>query len=94
MLVITDTVLNPNLEPRVPKIEYSRRHFVMNFRYPRFAAALVPVNAQTITTDISSHKAGGPTCWSESPTMPVSACWFDIGSRAQSDLDNFYQLAP
>ena len=48
----------PDLVAFTPKTEYSRRDFVMTSLASGFAAAVLPVNAQTITTDTKGLRAG------------------------------------
>lgn len=50
--------MHPDIAPFVPKSEYSRREFVMSALAGGFAAAVVPVSAQTITTDSKGLSAG------------------------------------
>ena len=50
--------LIPDLVAFVPKTEYSRRDFVMTSLASGFAAAVLPVSAQTITTDSKGLTAG------------------------------------
>ena len=50
--------LTPDLVPFAPKTEYSRRDFVMTSLASGFAAAVLPVNAQTITTDSKGLTVG------------------------------------
>ena len=48
----------PDVAPFAPKAEYSCREFVMTALAGGFAAAVVPVSAQTITTDSKGLTAG------------------------------------
>ena len=48
----------PDVAPFAPKAEYSCREFVMTALAGGFAAAVVPVSAQTITTDNKGLTAG------------------------------------
>ncbi len=50
--------MHPDIDPFAPKSEYSRREFVMTALAGGFAAAVVPVSAQTITTDSKGLTAG------------------------------------
>ena len=50
--------MHPDVAPFVPKSEYSRREFVMTALAGGFAAAVIPVSAQTITTDSKGLTAG------------------------------------
>ena len=43
--------MHPEMIPFSPRVEYSRRDFVMTALAGGFAAAVVPVSAETITTD-------------------------------------------
>ena len=58
MLDKTNAAPVPDLVPFTPKTEYSRRDFVMTSVASGFAAAVLPVNAQTITTDTKGLTAG------------------------------------
>jgi len=58
MLEKTNNALIPDLVPFTPKTEYSRRDFVMTSLASGFAAAVLPVNAQTITTDTKGLTVG------------------------------------
>ena len=50
--------MHPDIAPFAPKTEYSRREFVMTALAGGFAAAVVPVSAQTITTDSKGLTVG------------------------------------
>ena len=50
--------MNTEFIPFIPKTEYSRRDFVMTTLAGGFAAAVVPVSAETITTDTKGLTAG------------------------------------
>ena len=50
--------MHPDVAPFVPKSEYSRREFVMTALAGGFAAAVIPVSAQTITTDSKGLTVG------------------------------------
>ena len=50
--------LVPDLVPFTTKTEYSRRDFVMTSLASGFAAAVLPVSAQTTTTDTDGLAAG------------------------------------
>ncbi len=50
--------MHPDIIPFSPKEEYSRRDFVMTALAGGFAAAVVPVSAETITTDSKGLTAG------------------------------------
>ena len=50
--------MNTEFIPFIPKTEYSRRDFVMTTLAGGFAAAVVPVSAETITTETKGLTAG------------------------------------
>lgn len=50
--------MHPELVAFAPKNEYSRRDFVMTTLAAGFAAAVLPVSAQTITTDVKGLTVG------------------------------------
>lgn len=50
--------MHPDIAPFAPKTEYSRREFVMTALAGGFAAAVVPVSAETITTDSKGLTVG------------------------------------
>ena len=50
--------MHPDIIPFVPKTEYSRRDFVMTALAGGFATAVIPVSAETITTDVKGLAAG------------------------------------
>ncbi len=50
--------MHPEVIPFAPKTEYSRRDFVMTTLAGGFAAAVIPVSAETITTDSKGLTAG------------------------------------
>lgn len=50
--------MHPDIIPFVPKTEYSRRDFVMTALAGGFATAVIPVSAETITTDVKGLTAG------------------------------------
>ena len=50
--------MHPDIAPFAPKAEYSRREFVMTALAGGFATAVLPVSAQTITTDSKGLTAG------------------------------------
>ena len=50
--------MHPDVAPFAPKAEYSRREFVMTALAGGFAAAVLAVSAQTITTDSKGLTAG------------------------------------
>ena len=54
----TSTKLHPDVAPFAPKEEFSRREFVASMLATGFAASVMPVSAQTITTDTKGIKVG------------------------------------
>ena len=50
--------MHPEVIPFAPKTEYSRRDFVMTTLAGGFAAAVIPVSAETITTDSKGLTVG------------------------------------
>ncbi len=52
------TKMHPDVAPFAPKEDFSRREFVVSMLATGFAASVMPVSAQTITTDAKGIKVG------------------------------------
>jgi carboxymethylenebutenolidase len=63
--------MHPDPVAFAPKLAYSRREFVMTTLAAGFAAAVLPVSAQTITTDSAGLSAGEVTIAVKDGDMPA-----------------------
>ena len=74
----TTTKLHPDVVPFAPKEEFSRREFVTSMLATGFAASVMPVSAQTITTDTTGIKVGEVKIVASGLAMPAYFAMPDV----------------
>jgi carboxymethylenebutenolidase len=80
------TKLHPDVAPFAPKEEFSRREFVASMLATGFAASVMPVSAQTITTDTKGIKVGEVKIAAPGLEMPAYFAMPDVDKASAKPL--------